>query len=781
MSTNLGIRAKRLLLKTTLTVGCVRLLLTISLILGLLSCSQSLWASHIIGGEINYEFVGFKNGRVGSDTLRYRVVLLLVRDCNGGASFDASVPIAIYLGNSTRPLRNLRISRPKINKVLPDQTNPCLIVPPGFCEEEAIYSDTIELVRSIQPYTLTYQICCRNAAISNIPNSSGTLGITLTVEISPQAQNLLSSSPRFSAAPKSELCVGIASAIQLAVMDKDGDRLSYQLCAPLLGGGPLGGGQNDMNLANTPQGIKPDPATPGPYEDLPFSPTFAPNSPLGNTGTLSLDSTTGILRIFPRVLGKFTLGICVKEYRNGVFVGMIRRDIQIKVSNCNFAIDAMVKSDSSNGQGNFWLKSCNRPNFAFQNTSTGLDKVFGYRWEFAINGKKETRDTKDASFDFGMPGDYSGLMVLNPGTICTDTAKINVKVFPSVKAQFDATLPGCNIGAVAFKNTSVLNQGATLRTIEWDFGDKIKATEGSPQHTYALAGSYPVSLTIATNTGCRDTAKQVVSYFPASQGDVRLVALPSEVCSQTGVVKLSLNVPAVMNQPDYKITWDFGDSTSGTGYSVTKTYANPGVYTVAYRLLAPGACSVAGNNASRPISVKLKPSVDFTFSPTEPSVRNPLVTFSETSANADNWRWDFGGKGSSQERNPSFSFPFEGLFPVKLVVGNGLFCRDSVIKEVKLKSEGAMYIPNVFSPNGNSVNDVFKPLGLLPGISNYQFKVFSRWGQLVFQTTNPEEAWNGRINNEGEPCAQETYFYQVVFQSAVGKNTSKQGTVMLLR
>jgi len=320
-----------------------------------------------------------------------------------------------------------------------------------------------------------------------------------------------------------------------------------------------------------------------------------------------------------------------------------------------------------------------------------------------------------------------------------------------------------------------------LRTIEWDFGDKIKATEGSPQHTFALAGNYPVSLTIATNTGCRDTAKQTVRYFPASTGDVRLIVLPSEVCSQTGVVKLSLNVPVVMNQPDYTIKWDFGDGSNGTGYSANKTYANPGSYTVAYQLTAPGGCMVAGNNGSRPIVVKLKPSANFTFSPTEPSIRNPLVTFAEASTNADNWRWDFGGKGSSSERNPSFSFPTEGDFPVKLVVGNGLFCRDSVIQNVKLKSEGALYLPNVFSPNGNNVNDVFKPLGLLPGISNYQFKVFSRWGQLVFQTTNPEEAWNGQVNNEGEGCPQETYFYQVIFTSAVGKNISKQGTVMLLR
>ena len=92
-----------------------------------------------------------------------------------------------------------------------------------------------------------------------------------------------------------------------------------------------------------------------------------------------------------------------------------------------------------------------------------------------------------------------------------------------------------------------------------------------------------------------------------------------------------------------------------------------------------------------------------------------------------------------------------------------------------------MYIPNVFSPNENGANEVFKPLGLLPGISNYQFKIFSRWGQLVFQSSDPEEAWNGKINNQGESCGQGTYFFQVVFQSAAGKTVSKQGTVMLLR
>lgn len=771
----------RLFFKTSLTVRPIRLLLTICLILAGMVSSTTLKANHIIGGEINYEFVGFKGGRVGSDTLVYRVVLVLVRDCNGGAPFDRSVPIAIYLGNNTRPLRNLRISSPKINAVPPDQSNPCLIVPPGFCEEEAVYSDLLELVRSDQTYTLTYQLCCRNSAINNIPNSGGTLGITLTVDISPEAQRNLNSSPKFTAAPRSELCVGVSSAVQLQVTDKDGDRLTYHLCAPLLGGGPLGGNQNDMHLASSAQGIKPDPATPGPYEELPFSPTFSFNRPLGNVGTLSIDSTSGILRSLPRALGKYTIGVCVKEYRNGVLIGMIRRDIQIKVSNCNFTIDAVVKSDSSDGQGSFWIKSCNKPNLSFSNSSTGLDKVFAYRWEFNINGKTEVRDTKDASFDFGAPGNYAGFMILNPGTVCTDTARVLAQVFPSVKAQFDVISPGCDIAPIQFNNTSQLNQGAAYRSVEWNFGDNMKATEISPRHNYALAGTYLVSLAILTNTGCRDTARQNIDYFPAPTNAVRLQASSREICTQTGQLNLSLDVPPVMNHPRYLVEWDFGDGTKATGFKVNKSYPNPGSYVVSYRLSAPGSCIVQGDNTNAPIGVVEKPSVDFSFTPEEPSARNPEVTFTEISTQADKWNWNFGGKGSSNERNPVFSFPFEGEYPVKLVVGNGQFCRDSVTKLVKIKAVDALYIPNAFSPNGNAANAVFKPLGLLPGFSEYEFRVYSRWGHLLFQTKDPEAGWNGKVNNQGENCDQGVYLYQVVFQSAAGKTVTKQGTIMLLR
>lgn len=781
MSTNFCTRVKRLFFKTSLTVRAFRLLPIVCLILFGLVSHTTLKASHIIGGEINYEFVGFKNGRVGSDTLLYRIKLTLLRDCNGGATFDRTVPITIYLGNNQRPLRNVYFNNPKISKTLPDQSNPCLIIPPGYCEEEAVYVDTITLIKSSEAYTITYQLCCRNAAISNIPNSGGALGNTFTVAITSQAQNYLSSSPQFAVAPKSELCINTTSSLQLQVNDKDGDRLSYQLCAPLLGGGPLGGSQSDGSFANSPMGIKPDPATPAPYEELPFSPNFSFNRPLGNVGGLSLDSLTGLMRVYPRALGNYTIGVCVNEYRNGELIGMIRRDIQIKVSNCNFAIDAKIKADSSNNQGNFWVKSCNRPSFAFSNTSTGEDKILAYRWEFNINGRSEVRDTKDASFDFGAPGQYKGVMVLNPGTVCTDTAYILVEVFPSVRAGFEAIQPGCDIGAIRFNNTSQLNQGASYRSIEWNFGDNMRASDVSPQHNYSAAGSYPVSLAILTNTGCRDTVRQTVNYYPASAKDVRLQVGAQEICAQSGQLKLSLELPPVLNHPRYLVEWDYGDGTKGSGIQTSKSYPQTGTYTISYRLSSPGTCSVQGDNGNDPIQVVEKPVADFSYSPETPSVRDAEVTFTESSTQANNWRWSFGNAGTSTEQNPVFTFPYDGDFVVKLVAGNGSHCRDSISKVLKVNMGNTFYLPTAFTPNGNSANAVFKPLGLIPGISNYEFRIYSRWGQLLFQTQNLEDAWNGKINNQGKDCEQGVYTFQLVFQSAAGKTITKQGTVMLLR
>ena len=73
-----------------------------------------------------------------------------------------------------------------------------------------------------------------------------------------------------------------------------------------------------------------------------------------------------------------------------------------------------------------------------------------------------------------------------------------------------------------------------------------------------------------------------------------------------------------------------------------------------------------------------------------------------------------------------------------------------------------VYVPNAFSPNNDGRNDEFKPyLGAECTISEYQIKIFNRWGALVFESTDPAAGWDGEI--KGEPAAQASYLYQIQY------------------
>ena len=89
-------------------------------------------------------------------------------------------------------------------------------------------------------------------------------------------------------------------------------------------------------------------------------------------------------------------------------------------------------------------------------------------------------------------------------------------------------------------------------------------------------------------------------------------------------------------------------------------------------------------------------------------------------------------------------------------------------------------IPNAFSPNGDSKNDSFRVVSLIP-LTIDEFKVWNRWGQLVYDNENGPDGWNGKQNNEDAPS--DVYIYRVIYQitGGSGKQYIKKGDVTLLR
>lgn len=90
-----------------------------------------------------------------------------------------------------------------------------------------------------------------------------------------------------------------------------------------------------------------------------------------------------------------------------------------------------------------------------------------------------------------------------------------------------------------------------------------------------------------------------------------------------------------------------------------------------------------------------------------------------------------------------------------------------------------LYVPNVFSPNSDGANDFFLPASNCV-IEDYTFSIYNRWGQLLFQTTNPSEGWNGQTKSE--PVAHDTYIYTIEYRFAeFPEPVMKYGSVAVIR
>lgn len=145
-------------------------------------------------------------------------------------------------------------------------------------------------------------------------------------------------------------------------------------------------------------------------------------------------------------------------------------------------------------------------------------------------------------------------------------------------------------------------------------------------------------------------------------------------------------------------------------------------------------------------------------------------SFIDSSQNATSWLWEFGDGGTSSEQNPTYQYTGEGTYLVILTVTNSAGCSDTA--SMVLDASEGIVIPNVFSPNGDGLNDAF--FITASGLKEYALSIFNRWGQQVYESTVPGEKWDGKYN--GKPCEDGTYFF-VLTAKTNKKDYSTHGTV----
>ncbi len=141
--------------------------------------------------------------------------------------------------------------------------------------------------------------------------------------------------------------------------------------------------------------------------------------------------------------------------------------------------------------------------------------------------------------------------------------------------------------------------------------------------------------------------------------------------------------------------------------------------------------------------------------------------------------WQIGNLTRLYDRDPIYQFQQPGTYTVSLVVTNELSGCQSIDSTTQITvSEAALGFPNAFTPNGDGVNDVFKPA--FRSLKSFELTIFNRWGRKVFSTSSPTDGWDGTIN--GRDAAAGTYYY---YATAEGyeKDVSfiRHGSVSLIR
>jgi gliding motility-associated-like protein len=338
-------------------------------------------------------------------------------------------------------------------------------------------------------------------------------------------------------------------------------------------------------------------------------------------------------------------------------------------------------------------------------------------------------------------------------------------------------LDSCNSLRYQFNNlTTAVLPIYTNKTFTWDFGDgskRVVSGFGTQIHTFPSIGSYTVTLLVDDTTFCNspDSTQKMVRINP----NVKAIFNTSN----RGCVPYT---PVFKNNSlggtDWQ--WQLSGTTFSTDFEPTYTFNTVGSYEVRLIATDTSTCNKVDTSQYFTITVYPIPTADFTWSP-NPPIENTKTNFTNLSIGATRYLWDFGDGETSTEVNPSYQFNKTDTFTVNLYAFNDADCVDTFTARVPILIRPLLDVPNAFTPgrfSSNGFNNgIVKVEGF--GIGKMNWKIYNRWGQVVFATSNRRQGWDGTFKGVVQPM--DVYAYTLDVEFTDGQKLRKTGDITLLR
>jgi gliding motility-associated-like protein len=354
------------------------------------------------------------------------------------------------------------------------------------------------------------------------------------------------------------------------------------------------------------------------------------------------------------------------------------------------------------------------------------------------------------------PGDLAGGSVqivfnsLNNGGCRQqhDTIVVTVIPAPASGLTYTSACPGYPV-QFADQTMSV----TAIVSWQWDFGDSSSpnntSTAQNPNHIYAAGGWYNVTLITTSANGCPDTVITPVYVYPN----------PDPAFTTTGICS---NEPVTFTDASLvdsggvvQWLWLFGDNTSATSNPVTHLYGAAGNYNVSLIVTTNHGCV---DTITQALNIVQAPTAAFTSNPAVAANTYQVVQFTDQSTPTGSiisWGWNFGDSTNAFVQHPTHAWTTPGGYPVTLIVTDGNGCMDTTVLDYVISSPPV--VPSGFSPNGDGQNDIFYVLG--GPFTEFEFRIYNKWGELIFVSTDQSIGWNGERDGIPQPVG--VYVYTV--------------------
>lgn len=367
-------------------------------------------------------------------------------------------------------------------------------------------------------------------------------------------------------------------------------------------------------------------------------------------------------------------------------------------------------------------------------TARGGTPSYSYRW----NSQPE----QSTATAIGLPEGSFFVTVTDLNNCQIDTT-VTLASPPEPVADFSFNSP-CVGSPISFTDHSSLISGSIIKR-EWDFGDQGSGINNlslkeTPAHTYGTFGTFNISLIVTTDLGCKDTILKPVEVYPIP------VVKFGPFAKGCGAICVDFkDSSSVLNGFIQSWFWNFGDPSTSNNTSLLQNpnhcYNLPGKYAATLEVVSNHGCS---SKLTIPDIVRVyrKPSVDLGPDQKICTENDANITRLLNAGPARKYLWQPTG-----DTVQSIYVNKPGAYNVTVTDENNCSATERVnVREV---CPPRLFVGNAFSPDGDGINDRY--ITYSAHVDRFQLLIFNRWGEIIFESRDPDHYWDGIYRDEPMP------------------------------